>query len=346
MIPSMLPYFDQNELNIFDGSEIHLNEFCKKSFKNDAKCLGHYTSLLASKVGYYLCPFGFTSRKFELEQRAIITTGVVAFPRFDVPDERRMAKNHPHHKASRESIERFGQFLNSLENLRADKIEEASKVLPHAFHELRKLNGAVIQHAEKEILERGETRSLLSIKAAAELMRNNFDILEALSNIDGIKSLPIDSTINVFDLFFKMKRVFQEKAAARDISINISGDKPIIGGSQKSFPIVPAVLLENAIKYGEKGSLIKAQLTGANGLAKIVVENQSNRSINPTSCFDRGVRFSTDVEGGGFGLFLAREVVRCHGGTIQCEIEDNIIRMVVELPLRTTVPHSRQGDRW
>ena len=32
--------------------------------------------------------------------------------------------------------------------------------------------------------ERGESRNLKSIKAAAEFMRNNFDILEALSNIE------------------------------------------------------------------------------------------------------------------------------------------------------------------
>ena len=171
-----------------------------------------------------------------------------------------MAKRFPENKVTRESIETGVAFIRQVEQYRPDEIQKASRVLPQAFHELRKLNGAVLQHAEREINEIGERRSLLSIKSAAELMRNNFDILEALSNIEGIRALPNDSTINLFDLVFKMKRVFQEKASERGISIAVNGVRAIVCGSQKSFP-VPAVLLENAIKYGTKGSVIRADIS-------------------------------------------------------------------------------------
>ena len=265
---------------------------------------------------------------------------MIAFPRFNSDAERRMAKTYPANKITRNSIENSIRYFSQLEQLRAKSIEDASKVLPQAFHELRKLNGAVIQHAEREINSRGETRSLLSIKAAAELMRNNFDILEALSNIEGIKSLPNDSNINIYDLVFKMKRIFQERTDERGLSLNVSGDRVIVIGSQKSFPIVPAVLLENAIKYATKGTVIKAELSSYNGIATLVVENQSTENIDPNKCFDRGVRFSSGVEGGGFGLFLAKEVVTCHRGQIRCEVNKGIVRMIVELPLHKVVPHN------
>lgn len=339
LIPSLLPIFNFRDSKIHDGTEVAITKFCKEAFRKDEKCLVFYKSLCNLNTGFHQCPHGFTTRTFEFEGDWHAITGVIGFPRFDTANERRIAKDYPANKVARASIEAFIIFIQQLASLRADAIVESSKVLPHAFHELRKLNGAVIQHAEKEIAERGETRSLLSIKAAAELMRNNFDILEALSNIDGIKLLPLDSTINLFDLVFKMKRVYQEKAANKNMSIHVNGNKPIISGSQKSFPIVPAVLLENAIKYGRPGTHIRADLSGSEGLARLVVENRSDETIDPLTCFGRGVRFSSGVEGGGFGLFLAREVVMCHHGKIQCEANGEIIRMIAEFPLKVTVPH-------
>lgn len=340
-IPCPFPLYQFDEQKLCDGTEIAATKFCRNTFQSSGRCIEHYQSLADAEPGYYQCPFGYTTRKFEFEGGAFAITGVIAHPRFDTSNERRMAKDFPACRISRESTDAFVEFIEKIEVLRAEKIEEASKVLPHAFHELRKLNGAVIQHAEKEIAERGDARNLLSIKAAAELMRNNFDILEALSNIEGFKLLPLDTTINLFDLMFKMKRVYQEKAADKGIAIHVNGERLIIAGSQKSFPIVPAVLLENAIKYGRHGTHIDADLTSANGVAQMVVKNQSDERIDPATCFERGVRFSSGVEGGGFGLFLAREVVRCHDGEIWCETSGDVVRMIVEFPLKTTVPHPR-----
>jgi signal transduction histidine kinase len=289
------------------------------------------------KEGYYQCPFGFTSRNFFFDRQVWIVTGVVAFPRFGTANERQKAKAFSENKITREAIVTSIRFLREVEQHRADAIQEASKVLPQAFHELRKLNGAVLQHAEREISDRGETRNLVSIKGAAELMRNNFDILEALSNIEAMRALPSDSTINLFDLLFKMKRVLQEKAEERGIHINVNGVRAIIRGSQKSFPIVPAVLLENAIKYGTNNRPVRVDISARANQAILTVENNSAALIDPERCFERGARFSTEVEGGGFGLFLAREIVTCHKGSIRCEAGQGSVRMIVELPLVTVI---------
>jgi signal transduction histidine kinase len=340
MLPSLFPIYDPQGSTLRDGSLVPITKFCKNAFLTKEECARHYEVLASSPSGYYQCPFGLTSRSFEFENRKLVTTGVVAFPRFNTSEERRLAKLYPDIKVARRTIEDSISFFALLEQHRADVIEEASKVLPQAFHELRKLNGAILQHAESEINERGESRNLKSIKAAAEFMRNNFDILEALSNIEGIKALPNDSTINLFDLVFKVKKIFQEKTDAKGMSIHLFGERPIIVGSWKSFQIIPAVLLENAIKYGKKNTNIRAETSAANGLATLCVENQTEGSIDPDRCFDRGVRFSQGVEGGGFGLFLAREVVTCHHGKIRCESSKGIVRMIVELPLHKTIAHS------
>lgn len=337
MIPFLLPVFDTRNGALADGLNVPVSEFCKKAIGEKSECLAHYKALEEKAEGFYQCPFGFTSRSFFLNQQMWVATGVIAFPRFDSRHEREMAKRYPASKCTRAAIEAGVEYLKAVEEYRADAIREAGKVLPQAFHELRKLNAAVLQHAEREINERGESRSLASIKSAAELMRNNFDILEALSNIEGMRALPSDATISLFDLLFKLKRVLQERASARQMSINVNGVRAIVRGSQKSFPIVPAVLLENAIKYGTPGSLVSANVTAAGGAARLEVTNQTSGYIDPARCFERGARFSADVEGGGFGLFLAREIVDCHKGTIRCEAANGTVRMIVELPLVTVI---------
>ena len=182
MIPSLFPIYRIAEAKLHDGIAVAACSFCKKSVWAKAECADHYRNISLLRPGYYQCPFGFTTRTFYFDGEMWAITGVVAFPRFGTEAEREMAKRFPENKTSREGIESTISYLGDLGNLRADLIAKAAKVFPQAFHELRKLNAAILQHAEKEIQARGETPALLTIRSAAELMKNNFDILEALSN--------------------------------------------------------------------------------------------------------------------------------------------------------------------
>lgn len=338
MIPSLLPVFDGQRWVLDDGSEVPSCSFCRSAFIERPQCKKHYTTLTTRAEGYYQCPFGFTTRSFFLDGRLYAITGTVAYPRFGTAREREMAKKYPKNRSSRETIERGVTYLRELDLLRADRIQEGAKVLPQAFHELRKLNAAVLQHAEREISNSGESPSLISIRSAAELMRNNFEILEALANIDTMRSLPIDSTISLYDLLYKTKKVFHERAGRKQMQVAVSGARAIIRGSQKSFPIVPAVLLENAIKYGLRSSTIGMHVETIGSKVFCTIENRSASPIDPDRCFARGARFSEDAEGSGFGLFLAREIVHCHRGTIRCQSAGGVVRMVLELPLVKVLP--------
>ncbi len=338
MIPSLFPIFDSKAKQLEDGTVIQASSFCQKSIYAKSECLQYYESLKGEGEGFHQCPFGMTSRNFYYGGQLFIITGVIGFPRFNTGPEREMAKRFPEIKTTRASIEEIVEFIKEIEQVRSAAVQEAAQVLPQAFHELRKLNGAILQHAEREIKEQGELSGLLSIKSAAELMRNNFDILEALSNIEGMKTLPVDATINLFDLVYKTKRVFEQRASSRSMQIRMEGVRAIIRGNQKSFPIVPAVLLENAIKYGKVRTPIEVEVLAADGKAVLRVENETDFFIDSSRCFEKGVRFSSAVEGGGFGLFLAKEIVTSHRGIIRCESANKRVRMTAEFPLVNVIP--------
>lgn len=332
--PSPFPFFDIEDAKLHDGSLIAACGFCKKSHSTKPACSHHYTSLKSLPEGYYQCPFGFTTRTFFFRQQMCIITGLVAFPRFNTTPEREMAKRFPENKGARADIDSLISVLREIDQARADAIQDGAKVFPQAFHELRKLNGAILQHAEKDLREHGETPTLLTIKSAAELMRNNFNILEALSNIDGMRALPLDATICLHDLVYKTQRVYQERANARGIRLSITGVRAIVPGSQKSFPIVPAVLIENAIKYGKSNSTILADISANGKKAVLKVCNETGFHIDSEHCFERGSRYAPGAaEGSGFGLYLAKQIVLAHHGIIKCQVEGCIVEMVVELPL-------------
>lgn len=338
-IPPLFPTFDSGTGKLRSGSLIPTCGFCKRAIDQKPECKQHYESLKTKPEGYYQCPFGFTSRSFYFGQQLCVITGVVAFPRFDTTNEREMAKRFPEIKVARDDIEAIVGFFRDIELLRADAIQESAKVFPQAFHELRKLNGAILQHAEKELKYEGGSAALQTIKSAAELMRNNFDILEALSNIEGMRALPVDATINVYDLAYKTQRVLLERANNKSIQLDLTGVRAIIRGSQKSFPIVPAVLIENAIKYGKARSTVTTDISTSGKMAILTVENESDHPIDCAKCFERGSRYASDAaEGGGFGLFLAKEIVLAHKGAIRCETANRRVRMIVELPLEKIVP--------
>ena len=339
-MPSLFPLFDPESRTLYDGTSVEACTFCRKAIKETDACLRHYTSLLSRPQGFYECPFGFTTRSFYFEGKLLMLTGTVGFPRFGSEAERKRAKDNPNVRVARDSLEKMISFVREVEVLRANTVQEAAEIFPQAFHELRKLNGAIIQHAEKQLRAEGDSATLTTIKSAAELMRNNFDILEALSNIEGMKALPSNDTINVYDLVYKMKCVLQQRAEARQMHISLTGmgSRAMIRGSRKSFPTVPAVLLENAIKYGEARTTINIGLTVSGKTAILTFENKSQHPIDPNRCFDRGTRYSPNAaEGGGLGLFLAKEIVLAHRGAIRCETDGATVRMIVELPLEKVV---------
>ena len=80
------------------------------------------------------------------------------------------------------------------------------------------------------------------------------------------------------------------------------------------------VLLDNAIKYGVKDSTIEIAVSRNGGDCMLSVSNRIDNGFDKVACFEKGRRFAdVDADGDGLGLYLAREVVAAHGGSISCD---------------------------
>lgn len=108
--------------------------------------------------------------------------------------------------------------------------------------------------------------------------------------------------------------------------------------NRESFRQVVLNLLDNAVKYGPRGQLIRLRAQGRDGGVEVVVEDQGpgvpleerDRIWEP---FQRGSHAGSGEAGSGIGLSVVREIaVRSGGGVRVGDGPDGGARFIVELP--------------
>lgn len=316
-----------------DGFMIGLPEVCAKHFNGGDACRNHYQLLglkgAMSPGEAVQCPYGFASVPFKAGNNSLAVTGFIPFPRLGGTAERANAKRFPSKKLDLQAV---NTVINGLAGaLAAVKRVEDDTVQRHsaALHEIRKLNAKIKQNAERLSQDIGEARKdarlterALRIWQASELMSKQFDVMEILANHD-LTTLPLKSLIEPYKIFHKVSKVYEDPDQRNPVVLKANpGYHPRIHASDKTFPIIPTVLIHNAEKYASPGSDIKVYIEPQDGYCRIRVENLSRgQQLLENSIFRQGVRASDDTDGSGNGLYVAQMVAKQHGTRISVRSE-------------------------
>lgn len=168
-------------------------------------------------------------------------------------------------------------------------------------------------------------------------------MINDLLNVSLITTGRLDLTPEDVDLSLLSQQVienFQEIAQRERYIIRFEG-KPVIGQWDKSRIEQALInLLSNAIKYG-KHRPIDIEVTNSGKTAKFSIRDRGI-GIPPKTQkmlferFKRAVSPSERTKGLGVGLYITKQIVKAHGGTIKV---NNMVtggaRFIVELPLGT-----------
>lgn len=333
-IASLCPY---PIVNLHDVDEPHDGFFletpgiCRRNFGKKHLCREHYQKLMdePSKIGMPVqCPCGFTSFVVATATQHLAITAVVPYPRIGGDNERRVAKKHPSHKITVTSLEKVAKTLRNLDQKVG--LLEQSAVNNHsmALHEIRKLNRTVKQTAERLCCKENSShpemalKPLVDIWKSAELMSSQFEIIEMLAN-ESLADLPLKSKIEVYRIFDKCARIYDVVEKQSVIALNAPpGFSGKIEACDKTFPIIPTVLIENALKYRKPNNNVDVHIFSESNECVVTVGNVAE--FNPDlddSVFGKGARATVTKEGSGNGLYLAQLVARQHGSSITLDVQ-------------------------
>ncbi|HEX5134393.1 MAG TPA: PAS domain S-box protein, partial [Thermoanaerobaculia bacterium] len=110
-------------------------------------------------------------------------------------------------------------------------------------------------------------------------------------------------------------------------------------------------LLANAIDHGSRADPVKVRLSREDGAVRVEVSNRGEPIPEPLQAtifepFRRGTRERTGSSRGlGLGLYITREIVRSHGGSIDVQSGAGETVFTVRLPVVDTPPDDAGGFR-
>ncbi|MGV3621831.1 MAG: ATP-binding protein [Archangium sp.] len=207
-----------------------------------------------------------------------------------------------------------------------------------ASHDLRNPLSAVKMGAtllaRSKSLDEREQRLVSNISVSVERMSKLIVQLLDLTRARLGGGLPLDK--KPLDLKQLVETLVEETRLATGRTIDLKVESVVLEADGDRLSQVVSNLLGNAVKHGDSNHPITLTLSPKSKGARLVVENRGE-PIPPallTTLFEPFVQGQTSAvrEGLGLGLFISREVVHAHGGTLTATSSpDGLTAFIVEL---------------
>lgn len=287
-----------------------------------------YNKIIKTKeIGWHEMDFGYLYYVIkDVELNKYIFHGL------NVPGKSKVKKKYSGyiHEFTTTEVE---SYAKSIINFISDTRKDAEKDLNVLVHDLRNISSSIYNSAvEAENLLNLHNYTdvqdrIHSIIASQNMLKIRTDVLDYVGNPTSIVE---NKEIAIYKKVDKVKRIFQSKARANNITITMSGHSFNITFGPNIFEIVPYIFIDNAIKYSPTGGSINVTVQDSPAETLIIFFSYGPR-INEdelATIFDRGYRgvhaLDSARPGSGLGLSLARNLVENHfKGTITVEQNSN-----------------------
>lgn len=166
------------------------------------------------------------------------------------------------------------------------------------------------------------------IRNQSERLLDIIDDIIKLSEFDEGEAERDYSRFNLFDVADTVINVLREKAAERDIAVQLQGDSQLtVTANKRMIDELLSNLVDNAIKYNRAGGSVLVTLSAADGRVQIGIKDTgigiSGEHLN--RIYERFYRVdasrSKKTGGTGLGLSIVKHIVEFHRGSIEVESE-------------------------
>ena len=221
----------------------------------------------------------------------------------------------------------------------AETFDKQKQFISNASHELK--TPVTVISATADMLERkiGKDKWIDQIKAQSERMGNLVNELLELSRLSetekcrlNFEKINLSETVNNTILFFESRAYEENHPIESDIAENI-----LINGDALKLERLVGILLDNALKYADNGGVITVSLTQEKGTNILACTNPcKDFDVSDTSrLFERFYRceesHSSEKDGYGLGLSIAKAITELHGGEISVCLREALVEFRVML---------------
>ncbi len=235
-----------------------------------------------------------------------------------------------------------GKAVRPLE----ENMDKMRDFLADAGHELNTPLAIILARAEtlerKLVRQEIDVSDVTVISRSAERTTRLANDFMLLAEVAGAAAPRGSSQILLDSLVHQVVQDFSDRFEQKGIGLKIARmDSASLWASSDDLYRAIANLLENALRYTESGGQVTVELSCADGLASLAVED-SGAGIPAESLpliFDRFYRVDKSrsrASGGcGLGLAIVKAIVDAHGGSISASSKiDEGSRFTATLPLR------------
>ena len=206
-------------------------------------------------------------------------------------------------------------------------IEQQKRFITDAGHELKTPITAISASADVLDMEIPGNEWVENIRRQSERLSGLVNELVMLSRLSEEQPFRERAEFSLSDTAWEIAEAFGMTAHAagkrleQDIDDNVS-----VVGDMGAFQKLTSILLDNALKYSDAGSVITLRVKRAGRHAELSVENRCTGidSSELPHFFERFYRSdrSRSSPGSGLGLAAAKEIAEAHGGRISARTAD------------------------
>ena len=225
-----------------------------------------------------------------------------------------------------------GAVLMMIDVTEKEEREELRKEFSaNVSHELKTPLTTISGYAElmKDGLVKQEDVGRFSEKIYTEARRliSMIEGIIKLSRLDENQIIQEKEEVDLYQLALEIKNSLSMKAAEEGIDIQVLGSPCKVSGVRQSLYEMLYNLMENAVKYNDRGGHVFVTAAVMEGRAAVIVEDDGI-GIPPEDAdriFERFYRgdksHSSEREGTGLGLSIVKHGAKYHGAKIEVESE-------------------------
>jgi two-component system sensor histidine kinase SenX3 len=207
-----------------------------------------------------------------------------------------------------------------LDAVRRDFVANVSHELRTPIGALRALAETVQDEPDIDVTHRLAARLVGEADRAARIIEDLLD----LSRIEA-EGVQVRGRVAVADVLHEAVERVRPAAEACDVTVTVTSSGAVLIGDERQVVSAVANLVDNAVKYSERGSTVTVTATGAGGWVEIAVADSGIGipAKDVDRIFERFYRVdrarSRATGGTGLGLAIVRHVVANHDGDVRVE---------------------------